>query len=88
MAVLNSPASTHWARAWYDWFQVNRPTRSIDVSDLPEDYARLLEQQAARMRQRLVEKTLRAEVQGVELSVWDGYVDGELTRQEIYDDRV
>jgi len=60
--------------------------RSIDVSDLPEPVARALEVAAEMAR-----NAARREKQGEkppELSLWDGYVIGELRREEIYDDRV
>ena len=60
--------------------------RSIDVSDLPEPVARALEVAAEMARH-----AARREKQGEkppELSLWDGYVIGELRREEIYDDRV
>jgi hypothetical protein len=59
--------------------------RSIDVSDLPEPVARALEV-AAEMARQAASRERHGE-KPPELSLWEGYVIGELRRNEIYDDR-
>jgi len=61
-------------------------TRSVDVSDLPAPIARALEVAAEMARRWTKRKTDHKPAP--ELSVWDGYVIGELRREEIYEDRV
>ena len=58
----------------------------IDVSDLPEPVARSLE--AAAQHARETAHRAKNGDRPPELSLWEGYVIGELTRAEIYDDRV
>lgn len=60
--------------------------QSIDVSDLPEDVARALAEQAKFLRQQLLEKkngSVRTPIQFTETL---GTVYGHLTREEIYGD--
>lgn len=58
----------------------------IDVSDLPESVAQSLEAAAQHARET-AKRTKNGEAPP-ELSLWEGYVIGELRRDEIYDDRV
>ena len=63
--------------------------KSINVSDLPEIYARNLERQADFMRKQLAKKkAVKDNAHLPPLSCWDLGVKGELTREEIYEDRV
>ena len=60
--------------------------QTVDVSDLPEPIERALEVAAEMARRWTRRKT--DQKPAPELSVWDGYVIGELRREEIYEDRV
>ncbi len=64
---------------------------SIDVSDLPEPFAQAVKAVAETFRRQLAVKEARGEEPGKKaspgkLSVCDGAVIGNLSREEIYDD--
>ena len=65
---------------------------SIDVSDLPEPFAQAVKAVAETFRRQLAvgdgEKGERPKKTPVALPVWPLGVIGDLTREEIYDDRV
>ena len=63
--------------------------KSINVRDLPEIYARNLERQADSVRKQLAKrKAAKDNAHVPPLPRWDLGVKGQLTREEIYDDRV
>ncbi len=64
---------------------------SIDVSDLPEPFAQAVKAVAETFRRQLAVKEAKGEEPKktpVELPLWPLGVIGNLTREEIYDDRV
>ncbi len=65
---------------------------SVDVSDLPEPFAEAVKAVAETFRRHLAVRGLGPKKTPVELPLWplgviDGGVIGNLSREEIYDDR-
>ncbi len=60
---------------------------TINVKDLPEPIARVIEAMVDVLRQQLVKKNDHKK-QPVQLLVWSGKPIGKLTREEIYEDVV
>lgn len=64
---------------------------TIDVSDLPEPFARAVQAVAETFRRQLAMNppaTAQEPRKPTELPVWSLGVTGKLTREEIYDERV
>jgi len=61
-------------------------TDTIDVSDLPEEEIRFLQELVEFLRERLKRKKVKTEEEGKLLfASWPLGVKGKLTRKEIYD---